>query len=58
MLIQFSKPINFWQMLEYSRLLSSRFCFCRVDFYEVEKILYLGELTFAPANVEMKYNNK
>ena len=45
-------------MLEYSRLLSSRFCFCRVDFYEVEKILYLGELTFAPANVEMKYNNK
>ena len=57
-LVKFEKPVNFEKMKGYSRLLSSKFCFCRVDFYEVDKILYLGELTFAPANVEMKYNSK
>ena len=45
-------------MKEYARKLSSNFCFCRVDFYEVEKTVYLGEMTFSPANVEMKYNNR
>ena len=56
--INFSKPINFEKMLKYARLLSSRFIFCRVDFYEVNKTIYLGELTFAPANIKMKYNNR
>ena len=56
--IKFEKPINFEKMKEYARKLSSNFCFCRVDFYEVEKTVYLGEMTFSPANVEMKYNNR
>ena len=45
-------------MKNYSRLLSSDFCFCRVDFYEVNEKLYLGELTFTPANAKMNYNDQ
>ena len=45
-------------MLNYSRLLSSKFCFCRVDFYEVEDIVYLSELTFTPFNMYIKYKKK
>ena len=45
-------------MLKYTRLLSSRFIFCGVDFCEVNKTIYLGELKFAPANIKMKYNNR
>ena len=56
--INFSKPINFEKMLKYTRLLSSRFIFCGVDFCEVNKTIYLGELKFAPANIKMKYNNR
>lgn len=44
------KPINFDLMLELSRILSKEFHFVRVDFYEVESKLYLGELTFTPGN--------
>ena len=51
------KPINLDLMINYARLLSSNFCFCRVDFYEINGTVYLGELTFAPGNVEMKYNS-
>ena len=54
----FKKPINYELMLNYSRLLSSDFCFCRVDFYEVDSIVYLGEMTFTPANAEMDYNDQ
>ena len=44
-------------MIYYAKLLSSDFCFCRVDFYEIDNILYLGELTFSPFNVEIQYND-
>ena len=44
-------------MIYYARKLSSPFCFCRVDFYEVDNKVYLGELTFAPANIWMNYND-
>ena len=56
--IKFKKPYCFEKMLNYSRLLSSRFCFCRVDFYEVDNIVYLGEMTFSPTNMEMNYNDQ
>ena len=56
--IEFKKPINLEKMIYYSRLLSSEYCFCRVDFYEIDGVVYLGELTFSPANVEMNYNNQ
>ena len=56
--IKTNKPINFEKMLDYARTLSNKFCFCRVDFYEVDNVLYLGEMTFSPTNVEMNFNNR
>ena len=54
----FKKPINIHKMIKYAKLLSSDFCYCRVDFYEVEGIVYLGEITFTPFNAFMKYKKK
>ena len=51
------RPVNLDKMIYYAKLLSSYFCFCRVDFYEIDNILYLGELTFSPFNVEIQYND-
>ena len=51
------RPVNLDKMINYSKLLSSDFAFCRVDFYEIDNILYLGELTFSPFNVEVQYND-
>ena len=51
----FKKPINLEKMIEYSKLLSSKFCYCRVDFYEVNKTILLGEITFTPFNAQVKY---
>ena len=45
-------------MLNYSKILSKDFCFCRVDLYEVNNTVYLGELTFSPANIVMDYNDQ
>ena len=56
--IKTNKPKNFEKMLDYARKLSNKFCFCRVDFYEVDNVLYLGEMTFSPTNVEMNFNNR
>ena len=56
--INITRPINLDKMIYYAKLLSSDFCFCRVDFYEIDKIVYLGELTFSPFNLYMKYNNE
>ena len=55
--IKIAKPKNLDKMIYYARKLSSPFCFCRVDFYEVDNKVYLGELTFAPANIGMNYND-
>lgn len=52
------KPKHLGKMIYYAKLLSSPFCYCRVDFYEVGNKVYLGELTFAPANLGMNYNDK
>lgn len=56
--VNFSKPLNFNKMVEYARKLSSDFYFVRVDFYEVNGQLYLGELTFTPGNGFFHYKNK
>ena len=44
-----TKPNNFELMKFYAKILSKDFRFVRVDFYEVDDIVYLGELTFTPA---------
>ena len=54
----FKKPINLKKMVKYARLLSSGFGYCRVDFYEIDKILYLSEITFTPFNSEIKFKKK
>ena len=45
-------------MLEYSKKLSQEFAFVRVDLYEIEDIVYLGELTFTPFNVGANYKDR
>lgn len=49
------KPKNFEKMVEYAKKLSKDFKLVRVDFYEINGTLYLGELTFTPAAGLMKY---
>ena len=56
--IKFPKPKHLDLMIEYARKLSSKFCFVRVDLYEVEDIVYLGELTFTSINVYMPYKDR
>ena len=36
------------KIIEYSKKLSSPFKFVRVDFFEIDDILYFGEMTFSP----------
>lgn len=40
------KPVNFERMIEFAKLLSKGTKQLRVDFYEVDGVLYFGELTF------------
>jgi hypothetical protein len=40
------KPRNIQKMLDISRILSKDFPFVRVDFYDVDDKLYVGEMTF------------
>ena len=54
----FQKPKNYKNMIQYSRLLSSGFAYCRVDFYEINGILYLSEITFTPFNAIVNFKNK
>lgn len=49
------KPENLNKMLEYARLLSRPFDEVRVDFYEIDGKLYMGELTFTSAAGRMAY---
>jgi len=42
------KPKHYDEMLKFSRILSADFPFVRVDFYDTEEQLYVGELTFYP----------
>ena len=44
----FKKPEHYDEMLSICRTLSKDFPFLRVDFYDVEGHLYVGELTFYP----------
>ena len=55
--IKIKKPNNLNIMLEYSRKLSKEFVFVRVDLYEVNNTIYLGELTFTPSNTFIKWKN-
>ena len=53
----YKKPRHFQEMVNYANLLSNRFKFVRVDFYEVDDRVFLGELTFTPGAMAFKYKN-
>lgn len=55
--IKIKKPYNLNLMLEYSKKLSVNFAFVRIDFYEINKKIYLSEITFSPSNCLMKFKN-
>lgn len=44
--IDHPKPSRFDEMVKYAQILSKDFPFVRVDFYEVDGKVYIGELTF------------
>ena len=49
------KPKNYSKMIELAKILSKDIPFLRVDFYEVNKKIYFGELTFSPCGGFMKF---
>ena len=51
------KPHNWNQMKTIASKLAAQFKLVRVDFYEVDDVLYLGELTFFPAAGYLKYRD-
>lgn len=53
----YQKPRHFQEMANYANLLSNRFKFVRVDFYEIDGRVFLGELTFTPGAMTFKYKN-
>lgn len=55
---KYKKPSCFDKMLKYARLLCKDFKFVRIDFYEVNNVVYLGEMTFTPGNGFMKYTDE
>lgn len=56
---EFPKPVNLDKMIEHARILAKPFPYVRVDFYEVEGKLYIGELTFTPyGNIMTYYKDK
>ena len=52
-----TKPKKLDLMIDYSKKLSKKFCFVRIDFYYVNDSIYLSEMTFTPSNTRMKYKN-
>ena len=51
------KPKCFEQMKEFARKLSDDFKFVRVDFYEIDGKIYIGELTFTPGAFVFTYKD-
>ena len=54
----YPKPKNFELMKKYATKLSRPFKFVRVDFYEYNNEVRLGEMTFTPTNCDVKCKNK
>ncbi len=50
------KPINYEKMIELSKVLSQGFAFVRVDFFENDGKLYMGEMTFTPMSGAGKFD--
>ena len=48
--IKLKMPYNLEKMIELAEKLSENIPFIRVDFYEINKKIFFGELTFYPAS--------
>ena len=53
--IKHERPKQLEVMLKYSEQLSKLFKFVRVDFYEIDGRIYLGEMTFVPGACLFRY---
>lgn len=53
--IKWNKPSRFDEMMDIAKILSKDFKFVRVDFYEINKKVFLGELTFTPGDGYFKF---
>ena len=56
--IIFNKPSNFKLMIRYAKKLSEDFVFVRVDFYNINGKIYLGEMTFSPSSNGFHLKNR
>lgn len=45
-------------MIDYSKKLSAKFIFVRIDFYEINNTVYLSEMTFTPTGGLTKFKNE
>ena len=45
-------------MVEYAKKLFEDFVFVRVDLYNIDGLIYLGEMTFTPSNMNFMMKNK
>lgn len=52
------KPSHYDEMVEIAKKLSKDFNFVRIDFYIIDDKIYLGELTFTPADGFQIFKNK
>lgn len=52
-----SKPKKWEEMKSIAQKLSSNFDFVRVDLYEINGVVYLGEMTFTPGAGLIRYKN-
>lgn len=50
-------PTKFDKMKEYAAKLAAPFAFVRVDFYEIDGRIYLGEMTFTPGACMVRYKD-
>lgn len=50
-------PVHLQEMRKYAKILSQDFKFVRVDFYEINNRVYVGELTFIPGAAYIKYKD-
>ena len=52
------KPEKLKEMIHYAEILADDMPFCRVDFYEQNKKVLFGEMTFTPNNGTIQYFNQ
>ena len=52
------KPKKLKELQKYAKILSSDFCYVRMDFYIIDNEIYFGEYTFTPACCYFNFENE